>query len=334
MVYKLVAIEGTDGRMRPVAKKAAGKESVGGRKTVWRTFDQHGTVAREIHSVDNAAVTIGAEDAHVAQVALVRGGRTIHAPSLTTIREHAAGSLTRLPLAAHDVSDGDAVIVPSVVLPDIPDIESSRRHEMRAESTVRSHQALIIVDVQRDFVEGGSLAVTGGRDVAARISAHLAARADDYDLVVATRDWHTAGCSNGGHFAEAGTDPDFTDTWPAHCVADEPGSEYAPELALHHVDVHVRKGMGEAAYSGFEGVTDDGRTLASVLAEHGIARVDVVGIATDYCVLATALDALDAGFAVRLLPGLHAGVAAKTSGAAVSEMATRGVDVVEEVEAR
>ena len=121
MVYKLVSIEGADGRMRPVAKKAKGKNSVGGRKTVWRVFDDHGTVVREIHAVDNAGVSGGLGDTHVAQVPLVRAGRIVHAPHLTTVREHAAGSLARLPLAAHDVSDGNAAIVPDLVLPAIPD---------------------------------------------------------------------------------------------------------------------------------------------------------------------------------------------------------------------
>ena len=117
MVYKLVAVEGADGRMRPVAKKAAGKGSVGGSKTVWRTFDEHGTLLREVHAVDNAAIGVGTEDAHVAQVPLVRRGHTVHAPALSTVRQHAAGSLARLPLAAHDVSDGDPAIVPTVVTP-------------------------------------------------------------------------------------------------------------------------------------------------------------------------------------------------------------------------
>ena len=193
--------------------------------------------------------------------------------------------------------------------------------------TARPHRALIVVDVQNDFVEGGSLAVTGGREVATRISRRLAEHADEYDLVVATRDWHTAGSTNGGHFAAEGAEPDFTDTWPVHCVASESGSDYAPELAVDRIDVHVRKGMGEAAYSGFEGVTDDGSGLAAVLRDHGVVQVDVVGIATDYCVRATALDAVDAGFGVRLVPGLHVGVAPETSRAALAEMAARGVEV-------
>ncbi|HXH80945.1 nicotinate phosphoribosyltransferase [Nocardioides sp.] len=119
MVYKLVSIEGRDGEMRPVAKKASGKGSVGGRKTVWRTFDDHGTMAREIHAVDNVAVhaETGEETMHVAQLPLMRDGRTVHAPPLTTVRTHAAGSLARLPLVAHDVSDGEPVIVPTTVLP-------------------------------------------------------------------------------------------------------------------------------------------------------------------------------------------------------------------------
>lgn len=203
---------------------------------------------------------------------------------------------------------------------------------MNTETNTGSQRALIIVDVQNDFVEGGSLAVTGGRDVASRISHHLAARAEDYDLVVATRDWHTAGSSNGGHFAETGTDPDFTHTWPVHCVAGDDGSDYAAELALDRIDVHVRKGKDEAAYSGFEGVTEDGESLAVLLNQHGIESVDIAGIATDYCVRATALDAVNAGFEAHLLPGLHAGVATETSRAALQEMASKGVHVSQDEE--
>ena len=114
-------------------------------------------------------------------------------------------------------------------------------------------RALLIVDVQNDFVEGGSLGVEGGRAVAERISAHLAAHADDYALVVASRDWHDAGSSNGGHFHAPGTEPNFSTTWPAHCVSTESGSDYAPELATDRITHHVRKGMGVPAYSAFEG---------------------------------------------------------------------------------
>lgn len=193
-------------------------------------------------------------------------------------------------------------------------------------------RALVIVDVQNDFVEGGSLGVSGGREVATRISEHVAAHAGEYAVIAASRDWHHAPGpdgheTNGGHFAAPGEDPDFVTTWPVHCVSSEGGSDYAPELNTDAVTHHVRKGMGVPAYSAFEGVTDDGAALADVLSAAGVTEVDITGIATDYCVRATALDARRAGFAVRLLDGLHAGVAPETSTAAVAEMQAAGVAV-------
>lgn len=193
------------------------------------------------------------------------------------------------------------------------------------DTTATGARALLVVDVQNDFVEGGSLGVDGGRDVARAISAHLGDHHGDYALVVASRDWHHAGETNGGHFAEPGTEPDFVTTWPVHCVSGDEGSDYAPDLDLTHVDLHVRKGRGVPAYSAFEGTAEDGRALATVLHEVQIRTVDVVGIATDHCVRATVLDARREGFAVRLLDGLHAGVAADASTAAVAEMEAAGV---------
>jgi nicotinamidase/pyrazinamidase len=190
-----------------------------------------------------------------------------------------------------------------------------------------THRALIVVDVQNDFVEGGSLAVTGGREVASRISDHLAGHADDYVAVVASRDWHDPDNTNGGHFHEPGSDPDYVTTWPAHCVSTAHGSDYAPELDQRRITHHVRKGMGVPAYSAFEGVTDDGHHLTELLRERSVTDVDVVGLATDHCVRATALDARANGFAVRVLKGLHAGVAPETSESAIAEMAAAGVEV-------
>jgi nicotinamidase/pyrazinamidase len=192
---------------------------------------------------------------------------------------------------------------------------------------VPQRRALLVVDVQNDFVEGGSLGVAGGREVASRISAHLASRADEYVAVVASRDWHDPDSTNGGHFHAPGTEPDFVGTWPVHCVSTTEGSDYAPELDVRHISHHVRKGMGEPAYSAFEGVTDDGRQLTEILHDLGVTDVDLVGIATDYCVRATALDARALGFGVRLLDGMHAGVAAGSSETALGEMATAGVEV-------
>lgn len=187
--------------------------------------------------------------------------------------------------------------------------------------------ALVIVDVQNDFVEGGALGVDGGNAVARRISAHLAAHAEDYAVVAASRDWHEPHSTNGGHFAEPGTDPDFRATWPVHCVQGEEGSSYAPDLDTGRVTHHVVKGMGEPAYSAFEGVTDAGERLADVLRAAAVTHVEVAGIATDYCVRATVLDGVAAGFAVRLLDGLHAGVAPESSAAALDEMAAAGADL-------
>jgi nicotinamidase-related amidase len=191
-------------------------------------------------------------------------------------------------------------------------------------------RALIVVDVQNDFVEGGSLAVAGGKDVATAITAHLAVHAAEYAVVAASRDWHhapTDGETNGGHFAAPGSEPDYATTWPVHCVEGEHGSQYAPELDTTDVTHHVVKGMGVPAYSAFEGVTESGERLADVLRAAGVTDVDVTGIATDHCVRATALDARAAGFGVRLLEGLHAGVAPDTSAAALQEMAAAGVEV-------
>jgi nicotinamidase/pyrazinamidase len=195
-------------------------------------------------------------------------------------------------------------------------------------SPTSARRALIVVDVQNDFVEGGSLGVTGGHDVARRISEHLAGHAADYATVVASRDWHEPHSDNGGHFAASGEEPDFVATWPQHCVSDGPGSDYAPDLVLDLVSHHVRKGQGAPAYSAFEGVDDEGRTLAELLTSYDVTDVDVVGIATDYCVLQTVLDARRRDLGVRLLEGLHAGVAPASSEAAVASMRETGVEVV------
>ncbi len=184
-------------------------------------------------------------------------------------------------------------------------------------------RALVIIDVQNDFTEGGALGVEGGAAVAAAITEHVRANPDDYDVVIASRDWHDNDNDNGGHFALTG-DPDFVTTWPPHCLAGTEGAEYHPAIDTGLIDIHVRKGQGVAAYSIFEGTTDDGRQLVAALDELGVTEVDVVGIATDYCVRASALDALAAGRRVRVLSDLVAGVAAETSAAALAELAAAG----------
>jgi nicotinamidase/pyrazinamidase len=189
-------------------------------------------------------------------------------------------------------------------------------------------RALFIIDVQNDFTEGGALGVDGGAAIAAGITAYLGLHRDDYDLVVASRDWHDAENDNGGHFA-VDADPDFVETWPVHCVAGSPGAEYHPALDTSGVDVHIRKGQGVPSYSIFEGTDDAGRSVHELLASRGITDIDLVGIATDYCVRASALDALEHGQHVRVLTDLVAGVAAQTSADALAELGHAGAVIAE-----
>ncbi|SDO72073.1 nicotinamidase [Geodermatophilus sp. DSM 45219] len=185
-------------------------------------------------------------------------------------------------------------------------------------------RALVVVDVQNDFCEGGSLAVAGGADVAGAISAHVRAHAADYAHVVATRDHHV---DPGGHFAEQ---PDYLETWPPHCVVGTDGVELHPRLEREPIEAVFDKGEHAAAYSGFEGRAD-GVPLADWLREHGVDAVDVVGIATDHCVRATALDAVGEGFATRVLLPLTAGVSEATTEAALDQLRTAGVQLQGEV---
>ncbi|KJL49397.1 nicotinamidase/pyrazinamidase [Microbacterium hydrocarbonoxydans] len=191
-------------------------------------------------------------------------------------------------------------------------------------------RALLIVDVQNDFTEGGALAVAGGDAVASAVSAFLEAHAADYEVIIASRDWHDAAGDNGGHFA---AEPDYVDSWPVHCVAGTPGADYDPLLVTDAVTHHVRKGQGEPAYSMFEGVTDAGDTVGAVLTQAGVLSADVVGIATDHCVRASALDALAHGVRVRVFTDLIAGVAPETSTAALAELAHAGAELAESVQA-
>ena len=188
-------------------------------------------------------------------------------------------------------------------------------------------RALVIVDVQNDFCEGGSLAVAGGAAVAAGIAGLIGrARADgSYQVIVATKDWHI---DPGAHFAKAGAEPDYAATWPAHCRAGTPGAALAAPLADADVDAVFCKGQDRAAYSGFEGATADGVGLARYLRDHGVTDVDVAGIATDYCVRATVLDAIGHGLGTRVLAGLCAAVDPAGSGpATLAEMAAAGAAV-------
>ncbi len=190
-------------------------------------------------------------------------------------------------------------------------------------------RALLIVDVQNDFCEGGSLPVAGGAEVARRVAEHVLATSGRYAAIVATADWHL---DPGEHWAAPGTEPDFSQSWPVHCRVGSGGEELHPALApaLPRVDAVFRKGQHRAAYSGFEGLAgeDDGTVgLADWLHRRAVTALDVVGLATDYCVMATAVDAVRAGFDTTVLVGLTAGVAPATTEAALDTMRHAGVHV-------
>ncbi|MDQ0406830.1 nicotinamidase/pyrazinamidase [Streptomyces sp. DSM 40167] len=187
-------------------------------------------------------------------------------------------------------------------------------------------RALIVVDVQNDFCEGGSVPVAGGALVAVKVR-DLVGRAAEagYQYVVATRDHHI---DPGDHFSDT---PNFKTSWPVHCVAGTQGSDFHPDFlpAVHAgaLDAVFYKGAYEAAYSGFEGADEEGTGLTAWLREHGVTTVDVVGIATDHCVKATALDAAAAGFTTRVLLDLTAGVHHDTIQQARDELSQVGVEL-------
>ena len=187
-------------------------------------------------------------------------------------------------------------------------------------------KALLVIDVQNDFCEGGALAVAGGAAVAGKITQFL--ESSSYDLVVASRDWHDADNNNSGHFADSGVEPNYKTNWPVHCVAETNGAQYHPNLNVEAIDVHIFKGQGQNGYSIFEGITESGQTFDHLLAQNQITEVDVVGIATDHCVLASALDSKNHGLKVRVISSLTAGVSEVTTEAAIDRMIDSGIEVV------
>ena len=184
--------------------------------------------------------------------------------------------------------------------------------------------ALLVIDVQNDFCEGGALAVTGGARVAAEISGFLENSSNEYDYVIASRDWHDPNSNNGGHFSET---PDFIDSWPVHCVAESYGAEYHENFKTADVDFHIRKGQGKPSYSIFEGTTELGLSFQQLLEDLDVKSVTVVGLATDYCVLQSSLDAKKHGLEVRILKDLVAGVAVESSKKAFDELAAAGCEI-------
>lgn len=188
-------------------------------------------------------------------------------------------------------------------------------------------RALIVVDVQPTFCEGGALAVDGGDAVAEAIAGFADEHRGDYDLIVTTQDWHI---DPGDHFSD---EPDFVDTWPPHGEAGTDEAELHPALEDLNADVAVKKGQYAAAYSGFEGTDDDGRTLIEILTDAGVDSVDVVGIAESHCVLQTALDAVEEELAVRVFTDLTVPVTPEQGEAAREQMAGAGVELVSSDEA-
>lgn len=204
-------------------------------------------------------------------------------------------------------------------------------------------RALIIVDVQNDFCEGGSLAVDGGAALARSLGDFIDRRAEHYDYIVATQDWHI---DPGSHFSDQ---PDFVDSWPVHCVADTSGAGFHPELDTENIDAVFRKGQFAAAYSGFEGVLapedevprgdrllgtagsippDDAVTLDDWLRDRAVNEVEIAGLAADYCVRATALDAVQAGYSTSLLLGYTRSVHPEKLDETLQELEDAGVDLL------
>jgi nicotinamidase/pyrazinamidase len=204
-------------------------------------------------------------------------------------------------------------------------------HEVRPGSGPgTSGRGLIIVDVQRDFCEGGSLTVQGGNRVAVAIADYLRAQRSSYALVITTQDWHNPDDTNGGHFAAPGTEPDYVNSWPRHCVANTEGADFNPAIkaVLDLTDAHIHKGCGNPGYSGFSGATVDGRTIVDLLRGADIHDLDVVGIATGFCVRATATDAVRFTEAhVTVLLDLCHGVDPASSLAGIRDLLDAGVDI-------
>ena len=189
-------------------------------------------------------------------------------------------------------------------------------------------KALLVIDVQVDFCEGGALACQGGAQVATAITKHIQENRPHYDYIIGSRDWHTPNSPNDGHFPPQGQEPDFVSTWPLHCIAGKKGAEYHENLDSSLIDIHIKKGQDANGYSIFDGTDDSGKSFSEVVKDLGITEVDVVGIATDYCVRASSLDANQHGLNVSVITSLTAGVAENSTEAAIDEMVDAGVKVV------
>ena len=338
VVYKLVAIAdgaGPDAPLRAVGKLSPGKTTVGGRKQVHRTVDAAGYWRAEVLSPAGDA---GPDDAHDPQVVLVAAGERAWQDDPSAARRRCAER--RRGLRGEDrvphPRRSPAIPTEWVGMESPAAAESSNGAGRRTAEQARQadtggdgmHRALIIVDVQNDFCEGGSLAVEGGHAVAASITdlVGLDRAGGRYDYVVASKDWHI---DPGEHYAAPGANPDFATSWPVHCAAGTQGAAFSPSLQVALDEVFL-KGQYSSGYSSFEGVAGSSEDvgLRDWLAERGVEAVDVVGIATDYCVRATALAASAAGFDTAVLVAHCAGVAADSTAAALEEMTAAGVTIV------
>lgn len=185
--------------------------------------------------------------------------------------------------------------------------------------------ALLIVDVQPTFCEGGGLPVEGGNAVAELINRELVAGlADDYDVIIASQDWHQ---DPGNHFSET---PDYKDSWPVHGVAETDEAKVHPAISRGYIDHFAKKGQHSAAYSAFEGteqVNGTTWTLQELLEHYDIEQLDVCGIATSHCVKQTVFDGLQRGYTVRVLSNLCVGVTKEAHAAALKELEAAGAEI-------
>ena len=350
VVYKLVAIAGRAGAgapLRAVGKLSPGKTTVGGRKQVHRTVSADGywqaevlSPASDTGSAVAGSAGAGSADAHGPQVMLVDGGERAWQDDPAAAARRCAQRRQGLRAEDRVPHPRRSPAIPTewmgMEAPAAPESSNgSRRRSTPADQAEQAdggagamHKALIIVDVQNDFCEGGSLAVEGGHAVAASITdlVGLDRAGGRYQYVVASKDWHI---DPGEHYAAPGANPDFATSWPVHCAAGTQGAAFSPSLQVALDEVFL-KGQYSSGYSSFEGVAGSSEDvgLREWLAERGVEAVDVVGIATDYCVRATALAAAEAGFATTVLAAHCAGVAADSTAAALNEMAGAGVAIV------
>lgn len=307
MVFKLVAVADSAGPgapLRPVAKRQIGKATVAGPKAVWRTVGRDGHLIAE-HVVAN---TLLPRRERSMQTALMVAGEPVFADTVDAARARHTVARSLLPVGATR-PDAGAPAIPTLAHRPAPGTTS----------------ALIVVDVQPDFCEGGPLAAVGGHDLAEHTAAFLGANADHFGVVVATRDAHV---DPGDHFVGAGTEPDYATTWPVHCVDGTPGAELHPAIAAFPFDAVLAKGAYAASTNGFEGVTADGASLGEVLRHRCVTDVFVAGLVYEVCDADTALGAIAEGFDAWLITDLCVALDAANVPAVDKRLRAAGVTVI------